>query len=50
MATDTPFYMWTLVEAWEWLINVPVLGFIFLLAVGAVTVAFLLALNAPFQS
>jgi hypothetical protein len=29
-----PFFLWTLAEAWDWLINVPALGFIVLLVVG----------------
>lgn len=29
-----PFFLWTLTEAWDWLINVPALGFIVLLVVG----------------
>ena len=34
MATDHPFYMWSLAEAWQWLINLPVLGFVILVVLG----------------
>ena len=27
MVGENPFYMWTIVEAWDWLIDLPVLGF-----------------------
>ena len=30
MASENPFYMWSILEAWDWLINVPVVGFILL--------------------
>jgi hypothetical protein len=36
---DHPFFMWTIIEAWDWLIHVPVLGFILLIAVGSSAVA-----------
>ncbi len=26
MVGENTFYMWTIVEAWDWLINLPVLG------------------------
>ena len=31
MVEETPFYMWTIMEAWNWLIDVPVLGFVALI-------------------
>jgi len=31
--------MWTIIEAWDWVIHVPVLGFILLIAVGSSVVA-----------
>ena len=33
---ETPFYLWTIVEALEWLVNVPVLGFAALLLLAVV--------------
>jgi len=27
----SPFFMWTIVQAWDWLIHLPVLGFIALI-------------------
>ncbi len=30
MIEESPFYMWTITEAWNWLIDVPILGFVFL--------------------
>ncbi len=30
MIEESPFYMWTITEAWNWLIYVPTLGFVFL--------------------
>ena len=27
MVGENTFYMWTIVEAWDWLIDLPVLGF-----------------------
>jgi hypothetical protein len=32
----TPFYLWSIAQAWEWLINVPVLGIVFLVVLGLV--------------
>lgn len=34
MASEQPFYMWDIAEAWEWLSRVPILGFALLVAVG----------------
>lgn len=34
MEVENPFYMWTIVEAWEWLIDVPILGFALLVFLG----------------
>jgi len=34
MEGENPFYMWTIVEAWEWLINLPVLGSAILVLLG----------------
>jgi len=41
MAMENPFYMWTILEAWEWLINVPVLGFAFLVLLGIFAALFI---------
>ncbi len=30
MVGENPFYTWTIIEAWNWLINLPVLGFVVL--------------------
>ena len=30
MVEDAPFYAWTILETWNWLINVPYLGLVFL--------------------
>jgi hypothetical protein len=27
MAAENPFYLWSIAEAWDWLINLPFLGF-----------------------
>jgi hypothetical protein len=32
MGQDSPFYAWSILEAWDWLANLPFLGFILLLA------------------
>jgi hypothetical protein len=32
---DHPFFMWTIIEARDWLIHLPVLGFILLILVGS---------------
>jgi hypothetical protein len=32
--TPTPFYLWSLAEACEWIIHVPIIGFILLLVLG----------------
>ena len=34
MIEETPFYLWTIPEAWQWLIDVPVLGFAALILAG----------------
>ena len=34
MVEENSFYMWTIVEAWDWLIDVLVLGFAFLILLG----------------
>ena len=34
MVGEVPFYMWTIVEAWNWLIDLPVLGFALLVFLG----------------
>jgi hypothetical protein len=31
---DDPFFMWTIAEAWDWLIHAPILGFIVLICLG----------------
>lgn len=36
------FLMWSIAEAWNWLIHVPVLGFLFLIAL-PVAIVFLIA-------
>ncbi len=30
MTEESLFYMWTITEVWHWLIDVPTLGFVFL--------------------
>jgi hypothetical protein len=32
--SPTPFFAWSILEAWGWLIHVPFLGFLFLLMLG----------------
>ncbi len=34
MVGENTFYMWTIVEAWDWLIHLPVLGFVLLVLLG----------------
>ncbi len=34
MATAIPFYMWSIVKAWDWLVHLPVAGFALLVIVG----------------
>ena len=34
MATENPFYKWSIVEAWDWLVHLPVAGFALLVALG----------------
>ena len=40
MVGENPFYTWTMIEAWNWLIDLPVLGFV-VLVLAAVYVLFL---------
>ena len=40
MVGENPFYTWTIIEAWNWLIDLPVLGFV-VLVLAAVYVLFL---------
>ncbi len=44
MVGENTFYMWTIVEAWDWLINLPVLGFVFLVLLGIFVVFWVLVL------
>ena len=30
MTADSPFFMWSIAEAWGWLIHVPIIGFVLL--------------------
>ncbi len=34
MIGEKPYYAWTIVEAWDWLINLPFLGFALLVLLG----------------
>ncbi len=34
MVEENPFYTWTIIEAWNWLIDLPVLGFAVLVLAG----------------
>ena len=34
MSEATPFYLWTITEAWQWMIDVPVLGFAAMILTG----------------
>ncbi len=34
MVEESPFYLWTITEAWQWLIDVPVLGLAALILAG----------------
>ncbi len=36
---DSAFYTWSLSEAWSWLINIPVIGFIGLIILGFMILA-----------
>ncbi len=40
MTAEQPFYLWSLAEAWDWLVNLPVLGFVALLFLAVVVVLF----------
>ena len=48
MATENPYYMWSIVEAWDWLIHLPVAGFALLVLLGLFVLVILLAINAIF--
>ncbi len=45
MIGETPFYMWTIVEAWDWLIHLPILGFVLLVLLGIFVVFWLVVLK-----
>ncbi len=45
MIGEKPFYMWTIVEAWDWLIHLPVLGFVFLVLLGIFVVFWVVVLR-----
>lgn len=45
-AVENPFWNWSLVEAWQWLVNVPFLGFASLLILGFIAFMLLLVFNA----
>ena len=51
MIEETPLYLWTITEAWQWLIDVPVLGFAALILaviyLCARFVIFMVWLNTP---
>ena len=34
MVDENPFYTWTIIETWNWLIDLPVLGFVVLVLAG----------------
>jgi hypothetical protein len=36
-----PFYMWSILEAWNWLTHVPILGFVMLIVLGFLVVVYL---------
>ena len=48
MATETPFYMWSIIEAWDWLAHLPVAGFALLVVLGLCVLMVLLAAYAIF--
>lgn len=55
MATENPFYMWSLAEAWDllvylwdWLVHVPVVGFVLLAVLGLFVLVILLAIHTRF--
>lgn len=55
MATENPFYMWSIVEAWDWLahlwgllVHLPVVGFALLVVLGLFLLLVLLVINALF--
>ncbi len=48
MSTENPFYMWSIVEAWDWLVHLPVAGFALLVVLGLFVLVILLAINAMF--
>ena len=35
MTMETYYYKWTIIEAWDWLVDLPMLGFALLILVGA---------------
>lgn len=41
---DNPFFMWTIPEAWNWLIHVPTLGFIAVICLGLGVVGYIINL------
>ena len=42
MASENMFFMWSILEAWEWLINLPFLGFFLLLIIPFIAVIIVL--------
>jgi hypothetical protein len=38
--SDSPFFLWSIAEAWQWLVHVPVLGFVLLLVMLLVMLLF----------
>ena len=49
MSAETPFQMWSIVEAWDWLANLPVRGFAMLALLGPPLLMFGLLLAATFE-
>ncbi len=50
MIAESPFYLWSMVEAWEWLIHVPALGFATLLLLAAILIFRVVLLAALLES
>ena len=44
MVEDVPFYAWSILEAWNWLVSVPYLGFGLLAILGLFVLGFVMIL------
>ena len=50
MSAESPFYLWSMVEAWEWLIHVPALGFATLLLLAVILILLVILVAALVES